>query len=70
MTDGARPKVLREYEAFMEQLSGEPRGTAPPRRLIDAAARAMLRVVLGEAECLDLPLTPGDAWLDDAAEDA
>jgi CRISPR-associated protein Cas1 len=48
--------VLDAYESFMDRPAGGGRGSGSPRLLIDAAARAMLRVVLGEADDLVLPL--------------
>jgi CRISPR-associated protein Cas1 len=54
--------VLDAYEAFMNRPAGGGRGSGSPRLLIDAAARAMLRVVLGEADDLVLPLA--DRFID------
>jgi hypothetical protein len=54
MTGDTRRTVIEAYESFASRCGGGGKGT-PPRVLIDAGARAMLRVVLGEVETLDLP---------------
>jgi CRISPR-associated protein Cas1 len=64
MTDETRRTVLAAWEAQLGRPAGGGKGTGSPRRLIHAAARAMLRVVLGEAETLRLPLT--NTAIDDA----
>lgn len=51
-----RRRFLRSFEEFVARPLG-PAGSATPRQLIDGAALAMLRVVLGQAEGLELPLT-------------
>lgn len=57
MNDETRRTVLAEYEHFMERPAGGAKGVGGgPRRLIDLAARHMLKVVLGEQDRLDLPL--------------
>ncbi|MBI5161632.1 MAG: CRISPR-associated endonuclease Cas1 [Micrococcales bacterium] len=56
MTRDTSRVVLAAYESFMDRPSGGGRGSGSPRLLIDAAARAMLRVVLGETDDLVLPL--------------
>jgi hypothetical protein len=48
--------VLAAWETFITRPAGNTRGTMTPRGLIDAAALAMLAVVLGEREHLELPL--------------
>lgn len=57
MTAVTRRKVIDHYEGFMSRNLGGARGSTTPRVLLDAAARAMLAVVLGEAEQLELPMT-------------
>jgi len=57
MTSETRHRVIDAYEGFMARPLGGAKGAASPRVLIDSAARAMLHVVLGEAEELSLPLT-------------
>jgi CRISPR-associated protein Cas1 len=52
MNADTRRDVLESYESFMHR-GGE---AGSPRRLLHAAARSMLRVVLGEASDLSLPL--------------
>ncbi len=75
-----RRKVIAAYEDFMGRRAGGGKG-ATPRWLIDAAARAMLSVVLGEVAELDLPLTasifdneaegaPAPGAVDSAEEDS
>ncbi len=56
MTNETRREVIRAFEAYMRRPAGGAKGTGSPRRLIHAAARAMLRVVLGETDRLTLPL--------------
>ncbi len=71
LTGPGRKVFLSAYEAFMDRAMAGARGGVTPRRLIHAAGRAMLRVVLGEAEALALPLGALDTPLDqpdDAAE--
>jgi CRISPR-associated protein Cas1 len=66
LTGPGRKVFLAAYEAFMDRpRRGATSVTA--RRLLHAAARAMLRVVLGETEQLALPLGAVDV-LDDEAE--
>lgn len=67
MAGDTRRAVIEAYEGFMSRRGGGGRGT-PPRVLIDAGARAMLRVVLGEAETLDLP--PALSILENKAPEA
>jgi CRISPR-associated protein Cas1 len=64
LTGPGRKVFLAAYEAFMDRPSRRAAGVTA-RRLIHAAARAMLRVVLGESEDLALPL----GALDDDALD-
>jgi len=54
-----RRTVLTAYEGFMGRPLGG-RSAATPRRLIEAAVRSLLRVVLGEASELRLPLGATD----------
>mgnify|MGYP001602998003 CR=1 FL=1 len=61
MSDQTRHVVLMAYEAFMEAPLGGARRTGTARDLIDGAARAMLKVVLGVADSLCLPLAARDA---------
>jgi CRISPR-associated protein Cas1 len=56
MRDDTRRTVLAAWETFITRPAGNTRGTMTPRGLIDAAALAMLAVVLGEREHLELPL--------------
>jgi len=56
MRDATRRSVLDAWERFVMRPLGGARGTVSPRGLIDAAALAMLSVVLGERERLELPL--------------
>ncbi|MCA9643676.1 MAG: CRISPR-associated endonuclease Cas1, partial [Myxococcales bacterium] len=56
MDHATRHTVLEAFESFMVAPLGGARGSASPRRLIDAASSAMLRVVLGEDQVLQLPL--------------
>jgi CRISP-associated protein Cas1 len=58
MTRDTRRLVIEAYESYVSRPSGGPRGSVTPRVLIEAGARAMLRVVLGEAETLVLPPLP------------
>jgi len=55
MTGDTRRTVIEAYESFASRRGGGGGKGTPPRVLIDAGARAMLRVVLGEVETLDLP---------------
>jgi CRISPR-associated protein Cas1 len=50
--------VIAAYEQYMMRRGGGGKGAAPPRWLVDEAARSMLAVVLGERERLELPLVP------------
>jgi CRISPR-associated protein Cas1 len=63
----ARRRVLDTYESFIDP-GGAP--ALAPRRLIHAAARSMLRVVLGETEQLQLPLSRSQVPAEDEQEDA
>lgn len=56
MRDETRRTVLAAWEGFLMRPAGGAKGTMTPRGLIDAAALAMLSVVLGERERLELPL--------------
>jgi len=67
MTRETRRDVLDAYERFMHRPAGGARGSGNPRRLLHAAARSMLRVVLGESAGLTLPLTDGMIDDDDSA---
>ncbi len=69
LTNAGRRKLLEAYEAYMNRRGAGGKALAPPRWLIDAAARAMLNVVLGGTTDLILPLVPAaDEGDDDAAE--
>lgn len=62
MNRETRQTVLEEYERFMTTPAGG-RGIAGgggPRTLVQRASHAMLAVVLGDADLLDLPLSEGD----------
>ncbi len=56
MRDETRRIVLASWEGFITRVAGGAKGSMTPRGLIDAAALAMLSVVLGEKEQLQLPL--------------
>lgn len=60
MTAPTRNTMLAAYEAFLTAPLGGAKGSVSPRRLIDGAASAMLRVVLGEDDALRLPLGGDD----------
>lgn len=59
MTPETRKTVLHAYETFMDRPTGGGKGAGTPRGLIELAARAMLSVVLGEVDRLELPLIVG-----------
>lgn len=52
----ARRTLLEAWESFFDRALGGGKGTASPRDLIDAAALAMVAVVVGESDRLALPL--------------
>jgi len=65
MNHDTRRDVIRAFEAFLRRPAGGAKGAGSPRRLIHAAARAMLRVVLGDADTLHLPLIDHDVEEDE-----
>jgi len=67
MTHETRRDVIRAFEAFLRRPAGGAKGSGSPRRLIHAAARAMLRVVIGDADTLHLPLIDHDVVDDEHA---
>jgi len=70
MTPETRKVVLHAYEAYMDRPAGSGKSAGKPRALIELAARAMLSVVLGEVEELNLPLVVGAESVDrDESED-
>ena len=66
MTNETRRAFVQGFELFLRRPAGGAKGTGNPRRLIQAAARGMLRVVLGETRELVLPLT--DASIGDEGD--
>lgn len=69
MTNDTRRDVIRAFEAYMRRPAGGAKGTGSPRRLIHAAARATLRVVLGETDVLALPLLDAEVVDDEHTRD-
>ena len=62
-----RRRFLHAFEEFIVRPLGPP-GSATPRQLLEGAALAMLRVVLGDTDELDLPLRCGDISSDNDQE--
>ena len=60
LTAEGRKSFLTAYEGFMVRPLGGGRGHTTPRGLIQAGARAFLRVVVGDTDLLELPLHRDD----------
>lgn len=58
-----RRRFLQGFEEYLVRPLG-PAHSATPRQLIEGAAIAMLRVVLGQSTALGLPLTAAEASAD------
>jgi hypothetical protein len=68
MNRETRRTVLEAYERMMRRPIGARPGVPSARRLLHAAARAFLHVVLGESERLVLPLHGSDVEPDDTID--